>query len=387
LVLLAGCAAKKTVSSQQTGFRFHTLPQGTLLFAPAIPESQSDDNSIKLVLNGNATVPNTPTACSASNGPFKLERTETGPTSAAVLLPSPADWLRELDGLREPDGSGGIDSLYSFLGDLDRSQQVGCFAEAKFAVREYVLQSIPMKPSESLFNAYGYRLERSGLDLKPGLRLKIDRAYFGPAKEGGEKNSEKNYLGVSTFNISVDRESDGKIRFQQIGDLKYTPESVKHSGGEGIRDTGLKELPGQSNFRVLFYTYVVPKEQRVFAAVIGAETASRLDELEQQLRTNSEEGCKIIMLSSAESCFEFKGFVTVTAQINVELNGQTVFIDWGTKLSRVLPKESLNSLRIQRLFMDTYYDVSFDPLKPEVLSLALIGGDRLTWTKGKALVH
>jgi hypothetical protein len=278
-----------------------------------------------------------------------------------------------------------MEAFYLFLADLDRAQQSGCFAETSAPPRDYILQSLPMKPSDSLFNAYGYRLERSGLDLKPGLRLKVERAYFRPAGPGGEEHAVKNYLGVSTVNFDVELGGDGKIRFQEFGEIQYSPNSLAQTGEEGRQDVALRGLVQQTHCRLLFYTYLVPNERRTFATVIGAGSASLLDELERELRANPEKDCKSVAAAKGVECIEFNGFVTVSAQINVELNGQLRFVDWGTSVQQVLPKNSLKSLRIQRVFKNSYYDVRFDALDPHILLLALVGGDRLTWSKGAAL--
>jgi hypothetical protein len=55
------------------------------------------------------------------------------------------------------------------------------------------------------------------------------------------------------------------------------------------------------------------------------------------------------------------------------------FLEWGAKVRNVLPDStSLQSLRIQRKFNDGYADLIFDPKRDDILSLVLVGGDRLT---------
>ena len=116
---------------------------------------------------------------------------------------------------------------------------------------------------------------------------------------------------------------------------------------------------------------------------IGGKTASQLDELDRQLRTMPEQGCKSAA-AQAVTCMEFNGFVSLSSQIEVELNGKTTFLDWGASVKDVLPKKSamraLRLLRMQRRYLNTYYDVRFDPKDSSVLSLWLVGGDRLTWS-------
>ena len=104
-----------------------------------------------------------------------------------------------------------MEEFLSFIADLDRLQLQGCFASNTPSIRDYMLQNIPMKPSGSLFNAYGYQIDRSGLDLKPGLRLKIERAYFSAAAPGEEAHEEKNYIGVSSSFFTWSRMNRGRF--------------------------------------------------------------------------------------------------------------------------------------------------------------------------------
>jgi hypothetical protein len=299
-----------------------------------------------------------------------------------AVLPTPESWLGDLQNGSQGNDGAIMETFYLFLADVDRSQLLGCFASTNSPIRDYLLQSVPMRPSESLFNAYGYLLERGGLDLKTGLRVKIQRAYFRPAAPGEEPHAVKNYLGVSTSNFDVEQVSGGKIRFQQVGDIQHSPETFARDGEEERRAQDLRELPERSHYRLVFYTYIVPQEQDISAAIIGAGNAAQVDELERELRIHLAEGCQTAAEAKSGDCFEFKGFVTVSAQIQVQLNGKLQFVDWGTNLNSVLPKKALKSLRIQRQFMGSYYDVRFNPSNSGVLSLALVGGDRLTWSKG-----
>jgi hypothetical protein len=386
-VMLVSCATKRPISATQTSFRLQSFEAGSVLFAPAVPESQAMNAPITLTLNSSSNAPPAPAACSAERPPFRLERSSDSQAAVQIVLPTPERWFNGLDRGWQGDAGDIMESFYSFLADLERTQMLGCFPSSSSAIRDYVLQSIPMRPSESLFNAYGYRRERGGLDLKAGLRVKIERAYFGPAGPGEEQHTVKNYLGVSTSNFDVEAGSGEKIRFQQVGPIQYSLESLEKDGQEGSRDLGLGKLPEQAHYRLLFYTYLVPKEQDISATIIGASNATQLDELERELRAYPAEGCARAAGAKGEECFGFQGFVTVSAQIKVELNGKVQFVDWGTNLKSVLPKNALKSLRIQRQFMGFYYDVRFNPANSNVLSLSLVGGDRLTWSKGSAFFH
>ncbi len=385
LVMQAGCAAKKPVAATPAAFRLRALNDDSLLLPPAIPENHTNDAVVKVTLAGTVVASSVHTNCSAERGPFRLEQGTSDPASIQLTMPAPERWLSDLEGRAGTDGNEDVEALYAILADADQLQQQGCFAGTSTAIRDFILQSIPMRPNESLFNAYGYWVERSGLDLKPGMRLKIERAYFRPAEAGEEERAEKNFTGVSTMYFDVELTSDGMTRFRQAGDIEYSPKSLADTVQEGRQDLGLRDVPPELHYRLLFYTYLVPKKHQRSAAVIGSRETGQLDELDRALRARFDEGCQSVAATSGVTCFEFDGFVTLSCQIEVELNGKRKFVDWGTKVRDVLSQDAKSdapkSLRIQRRFLDSYYDVRFTPRDSRVLSLALVGGDRLRWSK------
>lgn len=313
-----------------------------------------------------------------------MEQGKNELASIVIELPAPEAWLSDLEGRNEPDSSQDVASLDAILADVDRLQQEGCFAGTTIPIRDFILQSVPMRPNESFYNAYGYRIGRSGVDLKPGIRLKIERAYFRSPAAGEDVREEQNFLGLSTVYFDVELTGDKKVRFQQAGDIGYSPPSLADLAQEGSRDLALSRLPPEPSYRLFFYTYFVPEKHKRSAVIIGGRNASQLNELDQQLRAMPDQGCKNAA-AIAVTCIEFDGFVALSSQISVELNGKTKFLEWGAKVKDVLPgnleMKKLKSLRIQRQYLDAYYDVRFAPADSNVLSLWLVGGDRLTWSK------
>jgi hypothetical protein len=385
-LVLVGCAPRRQTSSTQASFRLQPLRTGSVLFAPIIPESQTINAPVTLTIDGGSRPSSVSAACTAKDDPFRLALASDNRPAFQIVLPTPETWLSALQYDSQANDGDILGRFNLFLADLDRLQQLGCFASSSSPIRDYMLQSVPMRPSESLFNAYGYLLERGGLDLKAGLRVKIERAYFRPTAAGEDPHAVKNYLGLSSASFDVEQVSGGKIRFRQVGDVQFSPATFAKDGGEESHDLGLRDLPEHSHYRLLFYTYIVPKAEDVSAAIIGAESAAQLDELEREIRAHLAKGCETHAQASG-NCLEFKGFVTVSAQVRVQLNGKFQFLDWGTKVRSVLPKNALKSLRIQRRFMDSYYDVRFNPSNSDVLQLALVGGDRLTWSRSSASFH
>jgi hypothetical protein len=324
--------------------------------------------------------------CLVEEGPFRVELAKKHADSAQITLPATERWLGDVNGLVGPDGDA-VEALYVFLAKLDQLQQGECFHGAGSMIRDFILQSLPMEPPESLFNYYGYRPDRSSLDLKPGMHLKIERAYFRPAETTQETHAAQNFEGLSTVSFDVESGNDGRIRFRRIGDVQFRPGSLKGQVQDESQELELTGIPPEFHYRLVFYTLLVSKEQKLSAAVVGASSASQLDEFDHELRLRPVGGCGNFAATHGVACVEFSGFVTVTSQIRVELNGKSKLIDWGSRVRDLLPKDSLMSLTIRREFMNSYRDVRFKPGDLSVLSLALVGGDRLRWSKSASGVH
>jgi hypothetical protein len=386
LLLIAtqvGCGAKKPIFRDATPFRLESLNNDSLLFTPLISGRHPVDDTITVTATSSAQSSAEIGNCSAEQGPFRLQLTDEPNGGIRLTLPSPARWLRDLEGRSEAGEADDVESLNLFLAKLDQLRADGCPSVQGASIHDFVLQSLPMRPNEGLFNAYGYRKEHSSVALKPGVRLKIERAYFRPAAAGEDEHDPKNFIGISRLLFDVEGSGEGRGRFVPAGEVEYSPPSIASDAKEGSVDQGLVNAPLEQYDRLLFYTFQVRKEHIISAAIIGASDPAKLNQLEQVLRARSDQPCKDFAAQAGIACFEFDGFVTVSAKVRVEVNGKTVFLDWGADIRDVLPKNStvkaIKSLRIQRQYMGEYHDVRFDWRDPNVLTLELVGGDRVSW--------
>lgn len=369
-VAIAGCPPRKQITSNAPAFRLKSAYGHSLLLSPAIPADQSLNASIALKLGAASEVPVMSHACSISKGMFRLER-DPDDSNFRIVLPPPDKWIGPSVFISdEPDL---IDLLYSFLAAVDEAERARCFAPSSTPARDYIRQSVPIRLTDSIFNGYDYQIERIGGNLKPGLRLKLERAYF----NGGDR-SDKNYLGISTVFFEVTKDSGGLIRFQEAQPIQYSPAALAQTDQEGPRDIAVLDLPPQKNYRVLFYMHKVPTDRNFSAALIGSDDSTRLDSFEQSMRADTNPSCASSNHDDIK-CFEFRGFVTITVQIPVQLNGKPEFVDWGTKVSGVVPRKVPKALSIQRRFGAASYDVIFKRGDNSILGLTLVNGDRLTW--------
>jgi hypothetical protein len=382
------CSARRSPTPAYGSFRVRSVNGDSILLTPPIPDGNHEYAPIAFKLK-NSPAP-LGLQCSAQRGPFRIEQEENNPNSVHITMPSPATWLKDLEGRSGSIGEDEVEALFTVLADLDKLREAGCFASTKPPIRDFILQSLPMKPNDSLFNYYGYLIGRSGLDLAPGMRLKIERAYFRPPEAGEEQHSVKLFLGVSTAYFSLQLASNGTIRFHREGPAKYRPASLSNRVKDGISDLSVSSIPQERHFRLLFNTYFVPEKHTRSTAIIGATYTSQLEQVDKELRVHSDEDCKNAAATFGAVCFGFLGPVTLTPQLKIELNGKTKFVDSGTRIKELLSGsqvEALKSLRIERRFLDSYYDLRFDPADLNVLSLTLVAGDRVTLSKSSRVLH
>jgi hypothetical protein len=386
-ICLSGCAARSVVRSTYPPFQLQTVEgASSLLLTPAVERNTPDNSPLELQQIA-PTKPNSSAEnCSIRQGPFQLQKNPAGNHSLLLTLPPREDWLYRLEGQADSDNVNLFDSLDAFLADLGKLQTSGCIQGSVGDLRDSILQSLPTAPNQSLLNVYGYRFGRSSINLKPSLRLKVERAYF-----QGEENIEdpqspvKNFKGLSWSYFDLKEDSSAKLSFQRAGPIQFSPASLAHTDAEGKLDLALSSLPPHTYYRLFFHSLTVPTNRKRSATIMGGESAAQLDAVEAKLRAKPAESCEEAAANPDISCFEFRGFVTASVEVRVTLNGKTYFLEWGTNVRQVLANATdmskvLKTLRIQRTYKDGYSDVLFDSAKEDILSLVLVGGDRLTWS-------
>lgn len=383
-LLFLSCSARKPILPSHSCFRLEAVSGGdSLLLTPAIPQANTATAPIKMTLKSSPASPSL--HCFVEEGDFRIEQGGSDAKSVRITMPSAEIWLHNLEVRLDPPSDQAPETLFAILADLDKLHGEGCF-HTTVSIRDLILQSLPMRPADSLFNGYGYLAGRTGLDLKPGMRLRVERAYFQAPESAQQQHTPQLFLGVSTLYFSV-LDNGGGLRFRQQGTTAYRPASLVKQVFHQHSDLPLSSIQEENYFRLLFRTYFASSKHSRSTAIIGAGKMSELDELDRELHAHPDENCKKPAVRYRAVCFGFEGDVTVTPQIRVELNGKRTFVDWGTKIKDVLPntdEQTLKSLTLQRQFIHAFYDLQFEPTDSHVLSLSLIAGDRMTWSNTSA---
>lgn len=385
-VAWAGCAARRQVAASGPPFRLGAVYGRPVLFSPSIPESSPNSSVVNVAMHALGQPAPSRRDCLVEDGPFRVELAKDHGDFVQIALPSPERWIADIHAVFDPDGDA-VKSLYAVLNRIEQQPQDGCFTNESSAIRDFILQSLPVEPNDSLFTYYGYRSSRSGLNLKPGMRLKVERAYLKTVEANEQLQSSQNQEGVSFVYFLVESGNGQKIRFRRAANPRFNPASLRNKFRRTALESELSALPPELQYRLVFYGLNVPTDRKLSASIIGARSPSKLDEFERQLRLRPSEGCEIFTDNQSVSCVDFSGWVTVTPQITIELNGKPKLVDCGTPAKDLLPESALRSLAIQRKFMDSYRDVRFKDGDMNVLSLVLVDGDRLRWTTAAAGGH
>jgi hypothetical protein len=381
LALLTGllpqiaCLHKREIRATSDAFRFQAVRDDVLLMPPPLSESQPANKPIKIRSEIFSFSPDHRPECRADVGAFKIEP-QPGSTWVQIEMPPPDQWMEDLEGRSEAGTHDDFESLSRLLNEIAELQKRQCFSsETAGMLRAFLIQALPRRPGEVPLMSYS---RFGGLNLYPGMRLKIERAYF-----KGESHDLKDFLGVSANYFDFESVDPDRVQIRQVGDSQYSSAAVAAAAEDDLRDIALRSISAPMSYRLLFFNYVVPQEKGISAAIIGAPTNDQLNALEANVKPEPESACKEIGINSDSLCIRFEGSVTVSPQISVTVNGKARFVDWGIKLKNVLPDRSetkeLRRLRIRRKFMNQLYDIIFDRRDPNILSLCLLEGDDLTW--------
>jgi hypothetical protein len=177
-----------------------------------------------------------------------------------------------------------------------------------------IRDSLPVPPQPS--NA-------SFLNLAPGIRLRIENAYWEP---GAVKRGLAGYLGteIATYGVAP----NGSLRFV-VGESKMTVQRPKDQ--EAAKDL-LPSSHLRSRFYRLYYAVKFSKSTGPGAPVLlGARSPAELEQMGSRLKEAPDEVCR----AGSVRCTVFPESCTVSAEMVVVVNGQPTPFLYGSTLAAV----------------------------------------------------
>lgn len=316
-------------------------------------------------------------ACTIHDRWFSLEPRKTRTTLAwTATLPLPAAW-RDLDLI--DNGRTEWDRFFVEMSDL---QKKGCISGSGYRVAaRAIAESMPAPVMYALFFRYSFSSE-GYIRLRPGMRLFIERSVF--RDEAGDTTKVSNYLGERKVYYDILDSREGGVALKRHAERRSKGLSAR--AGAEYPDTGLaREFQGMQALRLFVLTLFVPPNVHRNSLLVGVRDPNQMVRLTRVIEKDPEIPCG--QLESRDiACASFGGVVSASAEVGVRINGHLRYFPIGSTVETalaVVPQPAraaaLQSLRIRRLFRGAYCDVDFKPGNPELPTLALFPGDRISW--------
>ena len=231
---------------------------------------------------------------------------------------------------------------------------------------EYFLRSPDASESsfvETLRRYNGFVHGQNGMDLLPGMELRIENAYY---QNGMPKRGLNGYLGTEIARFAVT--PNAGLQLMSVQPMKDRPTD----------QPPVQELVAESkrHFRYYrFYFEILFKSESVSrgSVLLGSDSADDLRRTDAILTTDPDSICG----GKAPSCVVFPEACSVSVEMAIVVNGSRQSVVWGSPLSNVAPHP--RQLKLRRLYEGKVTAVRLDFQDPNVLKLPLLPGDSIEW--------
>ena len=232
---------------------------------------------------------------------------------------------------------------------------------------EYQLRSPEAEetPFSQILKQYnGFVPGQNWLDLHPKMRLRMENAYY---RAGMPKHGIEGFTGTE---IAL-------YRVRENGTLHLLSVESKVAELPADQPPVKQLLPSrQMHFRRHRFFLAVKFSKRGDAApsvLLSANSESELAALAKRLNGSPESVCH----PGAPNCIVFPEACSVSAEIEIVVNGAPRTVLWGSTLSSVASNP--RHIELLRLHDGRLIPVKLDPADTAALRLPLLPGDRLTW--------
>jgi len=378
LLLLANCTPHPRVVPPGTQFKIvHVQNHGLILPPPVSDLPRGEPFSFKFpVALGASRNP-----CSETNDLFNIH-VDRKSRQLAITLPSLIIWQSILPLWEQPDQTETHQKIAAILNAPQLLESQGCLsADSAVTLRQILRDAIPARPGLDLDPSYGSNSAGLGLELKSGVRLKVQRAHFkSPPPAAGER-SITDLAGISTVYYECVLDSRERIGFGKPT-IQFDSDTLRARLAKGWEDTQFaRQARPEPIYRLFLLTSFVKKRLKRSALVLGASGVRQMQLLDRQIAANPAIGCEEL---KGAACVSFEGDVTVSSEIRVNINGTPAYLDWGTTVRTAMRKfqaEKATGVSLRRAFHGKLLPVVADPkVEGSLENTALVAGDELSWT-------
>ena len=364
--MLTGCAKHPAIVLPGTHYRITELESRTLTLAPPVERVPVDKQfSLQFPIVPGAAKQD----CQESNDLFSI-RVDGKKHRLLLEMPPLKHWQLLLNDWDKVDFKSVDQKVNAIANSPESLESRGCLSVGSAVeLRRILLNSIPVRPGQDLFPSNGYRAGGLGLDVRPGMRLKVQRAHF-----AGPGRTIKELIGTSTiYYVALD--ARGRVGFARPV-VELDNEKLK-----SIRVDAAIQAPPRPLYRLYFLTSFLKTGLRRSALVLGAPSLARLQAMESKINANPAVSCEEL---DDSACISFEGDVSVSTEVLVTINGKPTWLDWGNSIASALRKlkaEQAVDVRLRRLFNGKLTPVEVAAELDEAFkNTALVAGDELTFS-------
>lgn len=346
-LVAASCSRRVPLLIPGEAYRIVPAGQANVLLPPPVANAVNFDRELVLSIGAARTAAKN---CAVAAEPFGLDIRDR---QWILRLPSHTWWTSR--GIVEVQ-----QTLRPFLDGLTGLGQRHCLdAASAESLRRGVLDSMPARIHDSLMHGYGFPSSDGIAELRPDMRLRVERVW----KDGAR------YLGTRREFYAVTASPSGGIRLDRKG-AEGDDVAAAHRHREWPRvEARVMRLH-------LFTNLVRAKRQRA-ALIAGARDGITLAKASEAIFANPEIGCAELKRAKGLAvCLVAEGLVSAGPEVAVIVNGARKFVPIGSQLRSVVPART-SAIQVKRRFQGSLRPVEFGG--DSVLQLPLSAGDEITF--------
>ncbi len=230
-----------------------------------------------------------------------------------------------------------------------------------YSLRSPASQQTPFP--EILHSYSGFERGSAFVDLRPGMELSIENAYYQP---GMSRRGLAGFLGTETAGYKI--EPHGRLRLLSVQSMRTRP-----TNQPAVDDLISPAQRAHRFFRFYYEVFFRRTDASRGSVLLSTDRQDDLTRLATQLIADPDSICR----SGAKDCTVFPEACSVSLGMEVLINGARRSVLWGSTLASLA--DHPRYLQLLRLYNGRLAPVKLDATDDRALTLPLLPGDRLVF--------
>jgi hypothetical protein len=210
----------------------------------------------------------------------------------------------------------------------------------------------------------GFEPGRAWMDLRPGMELRIEDAYYRP---GMSRRGLNGFLGTEIARYKL--QSHGGLQLLSVQSMKDRPNDQPPVQ----RLISLSEQRHEY-FRFYYEVFFGRSGNSRGSVLLGANAKDEIDRLAAELMRDPDSICDV----RSTNCAVFPEACSVSVEMGIVVNGSRRDVIWGSVLSDVV--DHPHHLELLRIYNGRLTPVRVDVNDARALQLPLLPGDHMKWS-------